>query len=206
MVVAQTYGASKLAFSDTNRNRRLGQSPRARIPASPHGLLKTPRTQLKAGKNDTALIPVLTYSKSQLFYILNTDVTWLNSHSTSALNAGMQRQEKWYVATSTLSARMPIVLPMQKLNMLLMQKQKHNWNWSVKYFILRTRLSKISLFGMLLKRLKLHQFLMVQRTLVSAHSLMSGIAVQITLNRTHLVRDGSMRPLRHTNYELRLAR
>jgi len=27
-----------------------------------------------------------------------------------------------------------------------MQKQKHKWNWSVKYFILRIRISKISLF------------------------------------------------------------
>jgi len=39
----------------------------------------------------------------------------------------MQRQDEAYVATSRLSVRMPIVLPMQK--------QKHNWNWSVKYFI-----------------------------------------------------------------------
>jgi len=39
----------------------------------------------------------------------------------------MQRQDKLYVATSTLSVRMPIVLPKQKQNaaihlMLLMQK------------------------------------------------------------------------------------
>ena len=201
MVVAQTYGASKLAFSDINRNQRLGQNPRTRVPASPHGLLKTPRTQLKTGKNDTALIPVLTHSKSQLFRILNTEVAWLNSHSTTALDTGMQRQDKLYVATSTLSVRMSIVLPMQKWNMLLMQKQKHNWNLSVEYFILHIRCSDISLFGMLLKHLKLHQFLTVQRTLVSAHSLMSGIAAQITLNRTHLVRDGSIRP--YKTYELR---
>jgi len=38
-----------------------------------------------------------------------------------------------------------------------MQKQKHNWNLSVKYFILRIRFSKISLFRMVLKRLKFHQ-------------------------------------------------
>jgi len=59
---------------------------------------------------------------------------------------------------------------------------------------------------MVLKRLKLHQFLMVQQTLVSAHSSMSGIADQITLSQTHLVCVGTMHPLRHTNYELRLAR
>jgi len=35
-------------------------------------------------------------------------------------------------------------------------KRKHNWIWSVKYFILRIRFNKISLFRMLLKRLKLH--------------------------------------------------
>ena len=51
---------------------------------------------------------------------------------------------------------------------------------------------------MVLKRLKLHQSLMVQRTLVSAHSLMSGIAAQITLNRMHFLCVGTMRPLRHT--------
>ena len=34
------------------------------------------------------------------------------------------------------------------------QKRKHNWTWSVKYFILRIRFSKISLFRMVLKRLK----------------------------------------------------
>jgi len=38
----------------------------------------------------------------------------VNTHSASALDTGMQRQDKAYVATSTLSVRMPIVLPMQK--------------------------------------------------------------------------------------------
>ena len=42
-----------------------------------------------------------------------------------------------------------------------MQKQKRNQNWSVKYLILRLGFSKISLFRMVLKRLKLHQFLLV---------------------------------------------
>ena len=37
-----------------------------------------------------------------------------------------------------------LVLPMQK---------KYNWKWSVKYFMLRIRLNKISLFRMLLKRI-----------------------------------------------------
>jgi len=40
------------------------------------------------------------------------------------------------------------------------KKQKHNWNWSVKNFVLHIRFSKISLFRMVVKRLKLHQFLM----------------------------------------------
>jgi len=73
----------------------------------------------------------------------------------------MLRQDKGYVATSKLSARMPIVLPMQK--------QKHNWNWAVKYFILCTRLIKISQFRMTLKRLKSHQFLMVWHERYPAH-------------------------------------
>jgi len=38
----------------------------------------------------------------------------MNTHSTTALDTGMQRQDKAHVATSTLSVRMPIVLPMQK--------------------------------------------------------------------------------------------
>jgi len=58
---------------------------------------------------------------------------------------------------------------------------------------------------MVFKRLKLHQFLMVQQTLVSARSLMSGIAAQITLNRTHLVCGGTMRlqDTRITNFHSR---
>jgi len=48
----------------------------------------------------------------------------------------MQRQDKAYVATSKLSVRMSILLPMQK--------QKHNWNWSVKNLILHIRFSKMS--------------------------------------------------------------
>ena len=53
-------------------------------------------------------------SKSQLFHILNTEVTLLNTHSTTALDTGMQRQDKAYVATSKLSTRMSVVLAMQK--------------------------------------------------------------------------------------------
>ena len=56
--------------------------------------------------------------------------------------------------------RVPVVLPMQKYGYLAlpMPNQQHNWNWSVKYFILRIRFSKISLFGMVSKRLKLPNF------------------------------------------------
>jgi len=46
-MVAQTYKASKLAFFDINRNRRLGQSPRSPYAGVATGLLKTSRTQLK---------------------------------------------------------------------------------------------------------------------------------------------------------------
>jgi len=52
--------------------------------------------------------------KITLFHILNTEVMWPNTHSTTALDTGMQRQEKAYVATSKLSVSMTIVLPMQK--------------------------------------------------------------------------------------------
>ena len=53
------------------------------------------------------------------------------------------------VANAEINCRC-LVLPMQK--------QKHNWNWSVHYYILRIRFSKISLFRMVLKRLKSHRF------------------------------------------------
>jgi len=55
---------SKLAFSNINRNRRLGLSPCAGVAT---GLLKTPRTQVKIGKNDTVLIPVLSTFKIATF-------------------------------------------------------------------------------------------------------------------------------------------
>jgi len=54
--------------------------------------------------------------KSQLSLILNTKVSWLNTHSATALDTGKQRQDKAYLATSELSARMPTVLPIQKWN------------------------------------------------------------------------------------------
>jgi len=39
----------------------------------------------------------------------------MNTHSTSALDTGMQRQDKAYAVTSEWSAvRTPVVLPMQK--------------------------------------------------------------------------------------------
>jgi len=63
-VVAQIYKASKLPFSDINRNRRLGLSSRRPCAGVATGLLKTPKTQLK---NDTALIPVLNTFKITTF-------------------------------------------------------------------------------------------------------------------------------------------
>jgi len=46
-VVALIFIASKLAFSDINRNRRLGLSPRSPGAGVATGLLKPPITQLK---------------------------------------------------------------------------------------------------------------------------------------------------------------
>jgi len=45
--------------------------------------------------------------------MLGTEVTSLNTQSTIASDTGMQRHDKAYVATSTLSLRMPVVLPTQ---------------------------------------------------------------------------------------------
>jgi len=66
-VVAQTYKASKLAFSDIIHSPRLGQSPRSPCNGVATGLLKTPRTQLRPNKNDTGLIPVLSTFKITTF-------------------------------------------------------------------------------------------------------------------------------------------
>ena len=57
-VVSQIHKGSKLLFSDVNRNRRLGLIPRRPCSGVATGLLKTSRTQLKTGRNDTALKPV----------------------------------------------------------------------------------------------------------------------------------------------------
>jgi len=54
-MVTQIYKASKLAFSDINRNRRLRLSPSSPCAGVTTELLKTPKTLLKTGKNDTAL-------------------------------------------------------------------------------------------------------------------------------------------------------
>jgi len=66
-VVAQVYKASKLAFTDINRNRRLGLSPRSPCAGVTTVLLKTPKTHLKNSKNTTALIPVLNKFKITTF-------------------------------------------------------------------------------------------------------------------------------------------
>jgi len=46
-VVEQIYKASNIAFSDVNRNQKLGRSPRSPSAGVASGLLKIPRTQLK---------------------------------------------------------------------------------------------------------------------------------------------------------------
>jgi len=177
--VGQIYKASKLAFSDINRNRRLRPSPRSPCAGVATGPLKTPRTQLKKrakttqhgylskittfphlehrsniieyrgvtglvgigardkfgapcsnlksfGSKCTVLKEVLV-TLLELFgfpivswrpincYLLAPLVRPLTEyHSKTALDTGMQRQDKAYAATSKLSARMPIVLPMNK--------------------------------------------------------------------------------------------
>ena len=110
-VVAQIYKGSKLAFSGINSNQRLGLSPFAGVAT---GLLKTPRTQLeKTGRIDTVPIPILNTFKVKIFHILSTDVTWLTTDFTAALDTGMQRQDKAYVVTSRLSVKMQIVLSIE---------------------------------------------------------------------------------------------
>ena len=140
----QIYKASKLAFSDINRNWRLGLSPCTGVAT---GLLKTPRTQLeKQAKMTQQWSLSETHSKSQLFHILNTKVTRLNTHSTKSLDTEPKckdttKHSNWQVvckdANCVASAEIKysyLVLPMQK--------QKHNWNLSVKYLILRKNSAK----------------------------------------------------------------
>jgi len=47
------------------------------------------------------LIPVLNTLKITTFPHLEHEVSWLNTHSTTALDTGMQRQDKTYVATAS---------------------------------------------------------------------------------------------------------
>jgi len=61
------------------------------------------------------LIPVLNTFQITTVPHLNTEVTSLNNNFTTALDTGMQSQDKAYAASGKLSAvRMPTVLPVQK--------------------------------------------------------------------------------------------
>jgi len=90
-VVAQIYKASKLEFSDKDLNRRLGLSPRSPCAGVATGLLKTLKNRQKWHSIDTCLNTF----KITTFHILNTKVTWVHTHSTTALDTGMQRQSIW---------------------------------------------------------------------------------------------------------------
>jgi len=92
--VEQTYKASMLAFSDINPNRSLGRSPRSPCAGVATGLLKTPWTRLKNRQKWHSIDTCLKHSKSQLFFILNAKVSWLNTYSTTALdmNAGQDKK------------------------------------------------------------------------------------------------------------------
>ena len=83
MVLSPIYQASKLEFSDMNRNRRLGLNPRSPCAGIAIGLLETPWTQVKKQAKLTQHW-YLSHSKSQIFHFVKTEVTWLNTHSTTA--------------------------------------------------------------------------------------------------------------------------
>ena len=80
-------------------------------------------------------------------------------YSKTALDTGMQRQDKTYVASSKLSVRIPIVLPMQKkIRLFSVANTKTKTQLKLICHVFHfayIRFSKISLFGMVLKRLKL---------------------------------------------------
>jgi len=114
-MVAQVYKAIKLTFFDIYRNRRLGISPRRPCTGAATGLLKTPRTQhKKTGKNDTALIPVLNTFEITTFPHLGHRNNMTEYSFYNCIRYQNAKQNKAYVATSKLSVRMPVVLPMQK--------------------------------------------------------------------------------------------
>ena len=105
-----------------------------------------------------------THSKSQLLHILNTEVIWLNTHSTTALDTAMQTQDTAYAICFSwrvvCAVGMPIVLLMEKLLWLFSvanAKTKTQLKLICEIFIMCIRFSKISLFRMVLKRFKWHQ-------------------------------------------------
>jgi len=119
-------------------------------------------TAWKTGENDIALIPVLNTLKITTFLHLErksimTEYSFCNCirywNAKTRQNIRSNKQVVRKDANCAANAEIKysyLGLPIQK--------QKHNWSWSVKYFILRIRFSKISLFGMVLKRLKLPKF------------------------------------------------
>jgi len=99
-----TKQASLLAFSAINRNWRLGLRLRSPCAGVATGLLKTTTAQLKNRQKRHSIDTCLkTHSKFSSSW--TQKVTWLNTHSTTALDTGMQRQNKTYAATSKLSVR-----------------------------------------------------------------------------------------------------
>jgi len=82
--VSQIHKESNLAFSDVNRTRRLRLIPWSPCVGVATGLLKTPRTLLKNRQK------------------------WHSIDTIDALDTGMQRQDKVYVATRKLCVKMPM--------------------------------------------------------------------------------------------------
>jgi len=85
-------------------------------------LLKTPRTQLKKGKNDTVLIPVLNttfphleHRSNKMEYSFYKCIRWRNAKTRQSI-------------CSKLSVRMSIVLPMQKYSIAVLCCQWKNKN------------------------------------------------------------------------------
>jgi len=143
-----------------------GEAQGAPMCRSSHWAVKnTKNTASKTGESDTTLIPVLNTFKITTFphleqrsimteYSFYNCIRYRNAKTRQNIRSNQQvvRKDASCVANAEIKYSC-LVLPMQK--------QKHNWNWSVKFFILRIRFSKVSLFRMALKCLKLPNFLIV---------------------------------------------
>jgi len=106
------------------------------------------------------LIPLLNAFKITTFPLLEHRSTMTGCSFNNCIRYRNTKTRQAYVATSRLSVSMPIVLPIQLFS-LSSAKTKAQLELICQIFHFVYRIQQITLFRMVLKRLKLPQFLMV---------------------------------------------